>query len=75
MATKQATHLQPTNCSSLKIICNEWGGYLVMSHCDYEGRMREAAAFTTADECADWLRGFLRNRAAEKFGARKSEGK
>jgi hypothetical protein len=72
MATKQATHLQPTDCTSVRVQVCEWGGYMVISGSEYEGRfISGAAAFATADECADWLRGFLRNQAAKKFGAQK----
>ena len=72
MATKQATHLQPNESSTVRIQVCEWGGYMVIGGNDYEGRLAPAAAsFSTADECADWLRSYLRNQAAKKFGAQK----
>lgn len=68
---KQATHVGIDKDNITVEVC-EWGGYMVTSRdraCDFRSGV---AAFTTAEECADWVRSFLRNAAARKFGARKT---
>jgi hypothetical protein len=70
MATKQATHFQATEPTMLRVEVCDWGGFLVMAG-DRESRVFGGiAAFTSADECADWLRSYLRNQAQKKFGAK-----
>lgn len=68
--TKQAKHIQPNEGSQLNIMACEWGGYLV-THRHPDGFCQsDQAAFSSADECADWIRSFLRNDAAKRFGAK-----
>jgi hypothetical protein len=68
MATKQATHVQPLDTDEVRVIACEWGGYMVLGGCREGFYPNKVGAFATADECADWLRSFLRNSAARKFG-------
>ena len=65
--TKQATHYQAADSDALSIRAGELGGYLVSTG-NEPYRCGQTAAFSTADECADWVRGFLKNVAARKFG-------
>lgn len=65
--TKQATHYQSNDSDNLSIRAGELGGYLISTGPEC-GRFGQTAAFSTADECADWVRGFLKNVAARKFG-------
>lgn len=72
---KQAKHVQPSGGSQLRIRVCDLGGFLVATRgCDdaFDHRMGEDAAFTDADQCAEWVRSFLRNATKEKFGAKKS---
>lgn len=72
---KQATHVQPNEGSTLRIHVCDWGGFVVSTGHEDGFRIGGQAAFATADHCADWLRGFLRNSAAKKFGAAKKDAK
>jgi len=70
--TKQATHVQPNDAKSVVIRQCDWGGYMV--HQDYRDPFSSyvsgQAAFTDADQCADWIRSWLRNLQAKSFGPR-----
>jgi hypothetical protein len=72
---KQAKHVQPTGGSRLQIMVCDWGGFIVGSSSRDDCFMGGQAAFTSADECAEWVRGFLKNRANDMFGAKKPEKK
>jgi hypothetical protein len=75
MASKQATHLQPIKGSTLLIRVCDLGGFMVHEGARDVGYCGSEASFTTADECADWVRSFLRNRAQDMFGAKKPDPK
>jgi hypothetical protein len=70
MKTKQATHVQPVDTDEIRVVVCEWGGYMALGGCRDGFYPSKVAAFANADECADWLRGFLKNAAARKFGAK-----
>jgi hypothetical protein len=70
MKTKQATHFQPNDTDEIRVVVCEWGGYMALGGGREGFYPTKMAAFATADECADWLRGFLKNAAARKFGAK-----
>ncbi len=72
---KQATHVQPIEGHRLNIHVCEWGGFIVTTTGREDYCMGTTAAFATADQAADWVRGFLRNRAHAMFGAKKPEKK
>lgn len=73
MATKQATHLQPSDGMQIRIIVCDLGGFIVSTGRNEAGYHGTEAGFTTADECAEWVRGFLRNSAARMFGPTKEK--
>ena len=60
--TKQATHVQPDKACRLEIMVCNWGGFLVRSLNEERFSTGEQAAFSRPDECADWVRDFLRKR-------------
>jgi len=64
---KQATHFHAAG-ETLFIKAVELGGYVVDVNDTYR---RDTAAFSTADECANWVRAFLRDADARKFGVGK----
>jgi hypothetical protein len=66
---KQATHIRPI-ARAFRVRACEWGGFIVYSDSE-QGLYANAASFTTADECADWLRGVLRGCWHDQFGAKK----
>lgn len=68
---KQATHVMVIDSDRLNITVCPNGGYVVSTLSDRSDPFALAsgvAAFSTADQCADWVREFLRNAAHRKFG-------
>lgn len=74
---KQATHVSIGKITDLTIRVGELGGYIVFDggsgRGDDYGSYRQCAAFSNADQCADYVRSHLRNVAALKFGAKKTK--
>jgi hypothetical protein len=69
---KQAKHLSIGKITDLNIRIGDLGGYIVYEGCGRETSIYpQSAAFSTADECADYVRSHLKNVAALKFGAKK----
>ena len=69
---KQATHTAIGKITDLRIRVGELGGYVVFEGAGSDGCYQRHAAFSTADECADYVRSHLRNVAALQFGAKKT---
>lgn len=68
---KQAKHVAIGKITDITIRIAELGGYIVFEGGREMGISYSAAAFSNADECAEYVRSHLRNVAALKFGARK----
>lgn len=77
MTTKQATHVTPTDTSSIQIMAADAGGFIVLTNCSnvFEGNRdptqyvgRSGACFSTAEECGAWVASVLKNISHRKFG-------
>lgn len=67
---KRATHVQPASGNEIRVRMCEYGGFLVASSGrDFE--MSSTGAFSNAEECADWIRSFLKSASDRALGAQK----